>query len=197
MSTSPAGLHGPERGRLLLELARASLAETFGGPKLAVPEADWLCAHTASFVTLTSLGALRGCIGTVEPRRPLGEDVVHNARAAAFADPRFSPMLKVELPQVRIEVTVLSSLVPLEATSERQALERLRVGEHGVVLEWGARRAVFIPQMWQKLPDPATFLAYLREKAGLPRWEWLDGTRLSVFTAQCWEEADGASEAVA
>ncbi len=178
------------RGPVLLCLARASLVEAMGGPEQAMPEEPWLREPGACFVTLTQENQLRGCIGSIEPRRPLGHDVRENARGAAFHDPRFPPLLEVELRETRIEVTVLSPLETVEVQTEAEALAALRPGVDGVVLSWGMKRGVFIPQMWEKLPVPAEFLFHLRQKAGLPVREWLSGTRVQRFTAACFEEEE-------
>lgn len=81
-------------GRLLLALARHAIARELGladpPPNLGTPPPRALEKPAATFVTLTRDGRLRGCIGTLEARRPLGEDVAANARAAAFRDPRFT-----------------------------------------------------------------------------------------------------------
>lgn len=177
------------RGNTLLSLARAALEESVGGPTVQAPKEPWLDELGACFVTLMKRdGALRGCIGSVEARRPLGVDVVENAKAAAHHDPRFPPFERNELADTRVEVTLLSPLEPVEAASETDALARLRPGVDGVVLAWNGRRAVFIPKVWEKVPDPKDFLAALQRKAGLPRG-WLPGTRLFRFTAQDWKEA--------
>jgi AmmeMemoRadiSam system protein A len=178
------------RGPTLLRLARAALEESMGGPEVKVPEEPWLAEPGACFVTLKERnGALRGCIGSLEPHRPLAQDVVENARAAAYRDPRFPPLARNELDTTRLEVSLLSPMEPLEAGSEAEALARLRPGVDGVLMQWGGRRAVFIPKVWEDLPEPADFLAALQRKAGLPRG-WLPGTRLSRFTAESWEEPE-------
>ncbi|MHB8873407.1 MAG: AmmeMemoRadiSam system protein A [Myxococcaceae bacterium] len=179
------------RGTTLLSLARAALVEALGGAAACASREPWLCEPGACFVTLSQQGALRGCIGSIEARRPLGEDVRANARGAAFHDPRFPRLLEVELPDTRIEVTLLSKLEPLEVQTEAEAIAALRPGVDGLVLSWGGRRGVFIPQMWQKLPEPALFLRYLRRKAELPLDGWPSGTRLQRFTARSWEEGEG------
>lgn len=178
-----------QEGSMLLSLARGSLVEALGGPPLTKPQAEWLEKPGACFVTLRKKdGELRGCVGSIQARRPIGDDVVENAQAAAFQDPRFPPLERFELDETVIEVSVLSPLEPIEADSEEEAIAKLRPGVDGVLLRWGTRQATFIPKMWEQLPDPKLFLSYLRAKAGLPRWEWLPGTRLSRFTARCWEE---------
>jgi hypothetical protein len=177
------------KGNTLLKLARAAVEESLGGPAVQVPEEPWLTEPGACFVSLHLKhdDSLRGCIGSIEPHRPLREDVVHNARAAAWHDPRFVPLRHNELANTRVEVTLLSPVEPLEVHSEAEALAALRPGVDGLILQWGGRRGVFIPQVWEHLPEPAEFLAALRRKAGLAGG-WQTGTRLSRFTATHWEE---------
>jgi hypothetical protein len=177
------------QGNTLLTLARAALEESLGGPAAQAPDEPWLAEPGACFVSLKLKhdDSLRGCIGSIEPHRPLREDVVENAKAAAHRDPRFTPLRRNELALTRVEVTLLSPVEPLEVHTEAQALAALRPGVDGLILQWGGRRGVFIPQVWEHLPEPAEFLAALRRKAGLSGG-WQPGTRLSRFTASCWEE---------
>lgn len=121
----------------------------------------------ASFVTLRQHGRLRGCIGTLEAHRPLGEDVAHNARAAAFRDPRFAPLTRGELPSTDVEVSVLSPHEPIAFADETALLAALRPGTDGVVLAHAGRRATYLPGVWAQLPEPRRFLAELRAKAGI------------------------------
>lgn len=178
------------RGPVLLALARAAIAEAFGRILSVDRSAGWLGEPGACFVTLTLGGRLRGCIGSLVPRRPLCDDVRSNARAAAFDDPRFPPVTIEEFDRVRIEVSVLSPLEPFPVRSEAEALERLRPGIDGVVLEWGRHRGTFLPQVWDELPDPRTFLAHLKLKAGLPADVWSDAIRLSRYHVDKWSEPE-------
>ncbi|MCC6334979.1 MAG: AmmeMemoRadiSam system protein A [Myxococcales bacterium] len=175
------------RGEVLLELARGTLRESFGGPKVVVPEDAWLYEKKAVFVTLHKDGDLRGCVGQLAARLPLCEAVRSAAKAAAFHDGRFPPLRETELPQVHLEISVLSALEPLEAATEAEALQAIRPGVDGVVLTHGARSGVFIPEMWKQLPDPNEFLFHLKRKAGLPQ-AWQPGTRVERFTAEVWAE---------
>ncbi|MFT3839823.1 MAG: AmmeMemoRadiSam system protein A [Myxococcaceae bacterium] len=171
-------------GQVLLKLARETIAESLGGPKVEQPGDAFLKAPGAVFVTLRDpSGELRGCIGSILAHRPLLEDVQHNAIAAASQDPRVMPVRADELPGLRIEVSVLSALEPLEVTSEEDALRKIRPGVDGIELSAMGRRAVFIPKMWDQLADTREFLRYLRMKAGLPKG-WADGTKLRRFTAE-------------
>jgi len=184
-----------ERGRVLLALARAAIAAAVGVPEPAervppaVLAAPWLCALGACFVTLTQEGRLRGCIGSVQARRALIDDVRGNARAAALADPRFPQLSAPELPATRIEVSLLSPAAPLPALTEEEALAALRPGIDGLILEYGFdAQATFLPQVWDNLPQPRDFLANLKHKAGLPPGFWSPAIRLSRYTVDKWSE---------
>lgn len=153
-------------------------------------------APGASFVTLTEDGRLRGCIGSLEARRPLRADVAGNAVAAATRDPRFLPVAPEEVARLRIEVSVLTPQRPLEAVSREEALARLRPGVDGVVLEDGYHRATFLPQVWEQLPDPDAFLGHLARKAGLSPSHWSPRTRLFIYEVGAAIEPDPAARAV-
>jgi len=168
----------PAQGRVLTAIARASIADALGCASDPVPDADWLHEAGACFVTLTQDGGLRGCIGTIDPHRALGDDVRANARAAAFRDPRFAPLTARELDRTRVEVSVLTPREELVFTSQADALRQLRAGTDGVVLEFGAHRATFLPQVWDQLPTPDRFMVELKRKAGLPPEFWAPGIRL-------------------
>jgi AmmeMemoRadiSam system protein A len=178
------------RRRALLALARSAVeAAASGGDQVSVdtpPElSSWLGALGATFVTLRLTGELRGCIGSVRARRALRDDVQFNARAAAVSDPRFPPVTALDLPRITVEVSVLSALEPLPwPLAETEAGTLLRPGVDGVVLESGAGTATFLPQVWEQLPEPAGFLAALKQKAGLPPGPWPAATRLSRYTVE-------------
>lgn len=178
------------RGAVLLTLARAAIAKQLKQPMPAVPEPAWLAEPGATFVTLTIDGELRGCIGTLEPHRPLGDDVKENAVAAALRDPRFDPLRAAELPDVRVEVSLLSAAEPIVAADEAAALAALRPHVDGVVLEYKQYRGLFLPQVWEQLPEPRRFLAHLKHKAGLPMNFWSPAVRLFRFTVSMWKEED-------
>lgn len=178
----------PELGASLLLLARRAIASRLGMPAAAAVDADFLRLPGATFVTLTQNGRLRGCIGSLEARRPLAEDVAANAVAAAFQDPRFPPLGAAEWPRTAIEVSLLSSPEPLEVANEADAIARLRPGIDGVILSGAGRRATFLPQVWEQLPEPTAFLASLKRKAGLPADWWGADARLQRYDVQKWKE---------
>ena len=182
----------PAQGRVLTAIARASIADALGCASAPAPDAAWLHESGACFVTLTQAGDLRGCIGTIDPHRPLGEDVRANARAAALRDPRFAPLTAQELDQTRIEVSVLTPREELAFTSQADALRQLRPGTDGIVLEFGAHRGTFLPQVWDQLPTPDQFMAALLRKAGLPQGFWAPGVRL--FRYQVRKSSEPARE---
>lgn len=177
-----------ERGRVLLALARWAISEDLGLPVGRAPEQPWLREPGATFVTLKCDGALRGCVGSLTAQRPLGEDVVYNARAAAFRDARFEPLTAGEFLQTEVEVSLLSPQEPLAFRSERHLLTQLRPGEDGLVLTFGRRRGTFLPQVWEHLPDPAAFLGQLKQKAGLPSHFWAEEIQVSRYTVTHWRE---------
>lgn len=178
------------KGPVLTALARASIAEAFGGPAPVKPaNAPWLDERRAVFVTLKMHGELRGCIGQLEARMSLFDAVRTAAKHAAFEDPRFPPLVAQELPDVHIEVSVLSPLEPVPGIeTEADALAALRPGVDGIVLRSGFHSGVFIPEVWKELPGRHEFLQHLKRKAGLPLHEWRPGTTLERFTAELFEE---------
>jgi AmmeMemoRadiSam system protein A len=133
-------------------------------------------------------GRLRGCIGTLEARRPLEHDVRLHALAAAFQDARFEPLQVEEFAALEIEVSVLEPSEPLEVSSEAEALRALQPGIDGVTLEFGHRHATFLPQVWEHVGSPAEFLAALKRKAGLPEDFWAEHLRLSRYRVRKFDE---------
>lgn len=180
----------PDAGDTLLPLARAAIAAEFGVRLPADDSAPWLLEPGCCFVTLTTRGRLHGCIGSTAPRHALLDDVRANAIGAAFRDPRFPALTRGELGLTSIEVSVLSPTSPLTFTSEIDALSRLRPGVDGVVLEHGARRATFLPQVWERVPDREEFLAQLKIKLGLPPTFWSDDLTLSRYTVTAFHEEE-------
>jgi AmmeMemoRadiSam system protein A len=185
-------MNGQIEGRVLLEVAKARIAESLGmETEVNVPKAEaWLSAHGATFVTLTKQGELRGCIGTLQAHRPLIDDVRENAHAAAFRDPRFPPVRRDEFDAVSVEISLLSDPEAMEFATEGEAMAQLRPHVDGVVLEYGYHRATFLPQVWEQLPDPQQFLKHLKRKAGLAADFWAGDLRLSRYRVQKWREAD-------
>jgi AmmeMemoRadiSam system protein A len=181
-----------EAGRTLLTIARAAIESSLSGKSLQTPAAAWLTQAGATFVTLTKEGELRGCIGSLEAQRPLGEDVAQNALAAALRDPRFPAMSAAEWPQCRVEVSLLSTPKPLRFADEADLLAQIREGEDGLILEARTdsvvKRATFLPQVWEDIADKRLFLAHLVKKAGLPADTRLARCRISRYRVAKWKE---------
>jgi len=172
------------RTGILLAIARDALTWPSGDGALTRSDEPWLQETAATFVTLKLDGELRGCIGSIEAVRPLAEDVRANARAAAFRDPRFPPVDPDEVLGLEVEVSVLSPRERLAVASEAEALAALRPGIDGVLLEYDGRRATFLPQVWEAIPDPGVFLSQLRLKADLPAGFWHPAICLSRYTVE-------------
>ena len=194
----PSPLDREER-LLLLALARAALHRSVAGaspPDVAGCKVPPRLAEPAGcFVTLTRAGQLRGCIGNLEPRWPLWQATIENARAAALRDSRFPPVTPDELDTIEIEISVLTPPQPLPFASPAELLAKLEPGRDGVVLELGARRVTFLPQVWQKFPDKAGFLDQLALKAGAAPGDWRRaGTAVKTYRVEHFSEADAATE---
>ncbi|WP_017941635.1 MULTISPECIES: AmmeMemoRadiSam system protein A [unclassified Thioalkalivibrio] len=174
-------LPAPARDRLLELAADAIRRAAHNGPAETIaPERELhpLPDPGASFVTLKQGDSLRGCIGTLEAHRPLAADVLHNARAAALDDPRFPPLRAAELDGLAYSVTLLSPARPIEAHHRTALLDQLQPGQDGLVIQAGARRATFLPAVWEHLPDPEAFLDALLQKAGLAHGGWPEGLQV-------------------
>ncbi len=175
--------YSSEERTILLELAHHSIASAFDGIRLDVtPPSEHLAEMRGAFTSLHLNGKLRGCIGYVVATHSLYQTVAETARAAAFDDPRFSPLTAEEAPSLEIEISVLSSLRPIDA-------EDVVVGRHGLVIAKGSRRGILLPQVpvewgW----DRETFLAQTSQKAGLPRDAWRQDAEIQAFTAEVFGE---------
>ena len=184
---------GAEHGRTLLRLARASIGAALGNnSEPGIPDDLWLRIARATFVTLKKEGDLRGCMGSLETSRPLGEDVIANARAAAFQDPRFPPLAREEFEAVDIEASLLSTPRRVLFEDHGDLIRQLRPGEDGIILEYGdenaGQSATFLPQVWESLPDPEQFLAHLKQKAGIAASVRTTRCKVMRYGALKWRE---------
>lgn len=121
--------------------------------------------YGATFVTLKYKQQLRGCIGSVYPTKPLIIDLIDNAKNAAFQDSRFNPLSIEELNDITVSISLLSSIERIPFKDERDLLSKIY--PHGVILAERENRAVYLPVVWEQLPDRQVFLNSLKEKAGL------------------------------
>lgn len=170
--------------KFLLELARRSIIDKING-KHTVIQSNEIPSHLtnngACFVTLKKWDQLRGCIGTLEAYQPLVQDVVEHAAAAAFEDYRFRPVKEEEVPELEIEISYLTPLERMEYSDEDDLLKKIVPHEDGLVLRDGGRRATFLPQVWEQLPEKREFLNHLCSKMGMPPDLWRK-KHLDVYT---------------
>lgn len=178
--------------RLLLRLARSVItAELIKDTPIEKPQDISPAGNEkrGCFVTLHKSGTLRGCIGTIEPVRPLIAGVENNAINAAFRDPRFSPLKADELSEIDIEISVLTVPQILEHTDGDDLKAKLKPGVHGVILSKGWNSSTFLPQVWEQLPDKQLFLEHLCQKGGMQRDCWKDkDTLVKVYEAEYFGE---------
>lgn len=157
---------------VILQIARAAIQDGFENhttmdtqalleryPQFSLPK--------ATFVTLTRNGELRGCIGSLIAHRSLLDDLIHNAKASAFDDPRFYPLSKEEFLHVKIEVSLLSEPEVVEYRDSEELKSKIVLGEDGIILQKGSHKATFLPQVWEQLPTFERFFSHLCQKAGL------------------------------
>lgn len=154
-------------------------------PEFSVEEPE-LLQKAGAFVTIKSHGRLRGCIGHVEGIKPLYETIVEMAKAAATQDPRFSPVTENELPDLQLEISVMTPLQRIDNP------EDIQVGVHGILMRQGFRSGLLLPQVATEHEwDRTTFLEHTCRKAGLPRDAWNDPkTEIYVFGAQVFHETE-------
>jgi AmmeMemoRadiSam system protein A len=175
-------------GGTLLQFARDAIAERFGLAGRSETSHAALGEPGATFVTLMQRGELRGCIGSLEALRPLGQDVRANAVAAAFADPRFVPLTLEEFDITSVEVSLLTPPSPMSFRDEEDFLAQLRPEVDGIVFQYGRHRSTFLPQVWESLPEPQHFMRQLKRKAGLPPDFWHETVSISRYEVTKWKE---------
>ena len=137
----------------------------------------------ASFVTLTIREKLRGCIGTLEANQPLILDVQEHAVAAAMEDYRFPVVREEELQLINIEISRLTPVHLIDYSNPEDLVSKIRMNVDGVLIKAGGKRATFLPQVWEKVPDPEKFLSQLCVKMGAPPDLWR-GRHVQIYTYQ-------------
>jgi len=185
--------------QILLKTARQAIEITLRGEKLPLLNLEELSPGLresgACFVTLTKAGQLRGCVGSIEPAQALIYDVRDRAIGAAFADPRFPSLTAPELEDLVIEISTLTKPEPLLYDTPDNLVKKLRVGIDGVILKGQFRRATFLPQVWEKLPDPELFLSRLCQKMGLAADAWCNNKlEIEIYQVEKFTEQDPISE---
>ncbi len=162
----------------LLEIAKEAIESKFNSnkidKKLLLEKHPELKEEGAVFVTLTLNDNLRGCMGSIIPHRTLLDDLLNNAEASAFKDPRFLPLTKDELKDIEIEVSILTTPVELEYKNKEDLKEKIEPYKDGVILKSGRYQATYLPQVWEELPKFELFFKYLCQKAGLKDFDCLE-----------------------
>jgi AmmeMemoRadiSam system protein A len=192
---SPAGLRPPQ-GRppqefsqqertLLLTLAHDSIVSALENREIfCTAPSPHLGQPRGAFTTIYFQGGLRGCVGYVFPVAPLYRTVAETARAAAFADTRFSPVTAEEALELEVSLSILSPLKPIQP-------EEVMPGMHGLLISQAGHRGLLLPQVpiehgWDRI----TFLAQTCRKAGLPLDAWQQGAAIEAFTAEIFGDQD-------
>jgi AmmeMemoRadiSam system protein A len=187
----------PEEKSFLLDLARETLRAQLGGePGPPLDESSWsdaLKTHAACFVTLRKSGRLRGCmLDSFTPHESIPRNVARNVLLAAQGDPRFAPVRLEELGEIEIEISVLGSPYRIDFKSPGELRKTLRPGIDGVILTTTFGSSTYLPQVWEQLPDPETFLSELCRKHGAPGdcWRTEDLLRVEVYQVNHFGESD-------
>ncbi len=145
------------------------------------PRNIMLSQHAACFVTLYVRGELKGCIGTKAADKPLWENICRYTYNSACRDPRFEPLTESELAQLSFHISILTPFKRIENRGEQALIEQLKRGKDGLVIEHGHRNALFLPSVWESLPEPKNFIGKLKVKAGFDEDYWHEDMKLFVF----------------
>jgi AmmeMemoRadiSam system protein A len=180
----------------LLGIARRSIELYLETGKKLAPSSDDFCdeifwERRGTFVTLTIGKALRGCIGSIIPIKPLIMDIVDNSINAAFRDPRFYPLTKQEFKSIEIEISILTIPERLEFNNLWDLYDKIRPGIDGVILRKSIYQATFLPQVWQELSSKEQFFGQLCNKAGLPfDCMHMKGIEVEVYQVEAFSERE-------
>jgi uncharacterized protein len=181
---------------MLLDIAEQAIVEGLRNLRPTVPVPahlpNELRRAVGTFVTLNVRGQLNGCIGSIETDDAVAVSVARHAWSAAFRDPRLPALRWVDYDHLDIEVSLLSPLSPILASTRDDLLDVLEPGVDGLLIASGSRRAVFLPSVWEQLPTPEAFLRHLFHKAGLDPATWPDDLRAFGFTAEKYGRRAGA-----
>ncbi|MCT4592391.1 MAG: AmmeMemoRadiSam system protein A [Candidatus Gracilibacteria bacterium] len=159
----------------LLSLARKSIESHLNSQKIEKPNVpDALKEKKATFVSISKNQQLRGCIGRIHPLKPLYVDIIENAINAGFKDPRFKPLSKRELNDIKISISILSNTIPIAYAHAKDLIEQLSPG-YGFTVSKNGYRAVYLPEVWGNFNSKEEFISSLCSKAGLERGIWRFG----------------------
>ena len=176
----------------LLQLARQSINDKLNNTNTInknelISKNPQLDENKATFVTLTLDGNLRGCIGTLVAHDKLFDDLVSNAQKAAFEDPRFQPLTQQEFEKVKVEISILSENIEIHFKDLKDLKSKINIGVDGMIIRQGQKRATFLPQVWEQLPDFEDFLTHLFHKAGITDLD--SPLEIFVYQVEKYEEA--------
>ena len=192
MNHTPHAQFSTAERATLLEIAAGSIKHGLEqGAPLPISASDYheeLQQQRACFVTLLRSGELRGCIGHLEAQLPILEDVAENAYAAAFRDPRFSPLTPSEQHNLEIHISVLTPAEAMNFASEQDLISKIRPSVDGLILVDGRYRGTFLPSVWESIPDPGHFLSHLKQKAGLPPNHWSNTLEISRYETESFSD---------
>lgn len=177
-----------EERRILFSFARQALVSVVALTTLPTPDLETLppalTKPGSCFVTLSRQGKLRGCTGSLVATSPLLVEVIRCTAQTATNDPRFEPIGSNELDDLDIEISVLTPSQVLQVEAPAHLPSLIRPGVDGVTLYHGRRRATFLPQVWERIPDPEDFLGMLCRKMNLPPSAWLEpGITVETYQA--------------
>ncbi len=156
---------------ILLKIAKTSILQEFDksikiDKEELIRNYPFLAKKGATFVTLDKNSSLRGCIGSIIAHRTLLDDVIENAKSAAFNDPRFKPLDSSEFNELELEVSVLSEPEKILYSDYDDLLTKVVPFKDGLILKYNSFQGTFLPQVWEQLPLPEQFLEHLSYKAG-------------------------------
>ena len=180
-----------EQGEFLVKLARQVIEDhaNENETKYELKE-SWLQQKHGVFTTLETCpeNELRGCIGIPEPVKPLGEAIIESVKEVTH-DPRFPVLNKDELEKITIEVSVLTKPELIRVNRPDEYLKKISQRKDGLIIRYGIASGLFLPQVWEKIPDKKQFLDNLCWKAGLPSGTWrLPDVKIYRFRAQIFKE---------
>jgi len=175
--------YSEEDKKKLLILARKAIEEKFSGIKPGKLEAKKFSEKRGVFVTLNKNKELRGCIGFPYPYLPVQEAVISAAKSAAFSDPRFFPVQEKELKEIKMEISILTIPEKLNYKDEKDLLKKIN-HNLGIIIKKGFYQAIYLPQVWEQIPDKQQFLSSLCMKAGLPSNSWKEKIEIYIYKVE-------------
>lgn len=165
-------MYGESLKKQILEIAKDSIEDELNhkstiSKERLIKKYPELNEFKGTFVTLNLDGNLRGCIGSIIAHRPLLDDLISNAKKAAFQDPRFLPLSLEEFKDIDIEVSILSESIQIQYSDFEELKLKIRVNIDGMIVKQNHRQATFLPQVWEQLATFEEFFTHLLQKAGI------------------------------